>query len=119
MTMSRHYDGLFESKTLPEGLSHPLCLVATSAAVKSILDAPSPMPRYEYTLGGYGAPFLVGIDLLVDLDDEDEDDDMKYEGRFNISVQCLLDGLWPMLAEQLCDVEELGRGVQENQVWGM
>lgn len=117
--MNRHYGGLFASKTLPAGFSHPLCLVATSTAVKSILDAPSPMPRYECSLGGHGAPFLVGIDLLVDLDDEDEDDDAKYEGHFNVSVQCLLDGLWPILVEQMCDVEELGRGIKKGEVWGM
>jgi hypothetical protein len=77
------------------------------------------MPRYQYSLGGSGAPFLVGIDLFVDLDDEDEDDDRKYKGHFNVSVQCLLDGLWPILVEQMCDVEELGRGIVGDEVWGM
>lgn len=114
----RHYLGLFESGTLPAGLSHPLCLVATSAAVNSVLEAPSPMPRYEYSLGGRGAPFLVAVDLFMNLGSEDEDD-LEYEGHFNVSVQCLLDSLWPILMEQICDVEELGRGIEDSEVWGM
>lgn len=118
MTCARHYESLLASKTLPDGQSHPLCLVATSAAVQSVLDAPSPLPRYEYSSGGRGAPYLVGIDC-ADVDEMDEEDEEKYEGHFNVSVQCLVDGLWPILIEQMCDVEELGRGLKKDEVWGM
>ncbi|KAF1849932.1 uncharacterized protein K460DRAFT_411731 [Cucurbitaria berberidis CBS 394.84] len=118
--VKKHYEVLLASGSLPVGLSHPLCLMVTSAAIKSILDAPSPLPRYEYSSGGRGAPFVVAVDL-ADLDDEDKNEieDERYKGHFNVSVQCLLDGLWPILIEQMCDVEELGRGVKMEEVWGM
>jgi len=92
--------------------------VATSAAVESVLDAPLPLPRFEYSSGGRGAPFLVGVDV-ADIDEEEEEEGEKYEGHFNVSVQCLVDGLWPILIEQMSDVEELGRGVKKGEVWGM
>ncbi|KAH8731851.1 hypothetical protein GQ44DRAFT_755229 [Phaeosphaeriaceae sp. PMI808] len=116
--VKKHYEVLLASKTLPAGLSHPLCLVVTPAVVKSVLNAPSPLPRFEYSSGGRGAPFVIGVDL-ADIDEEDEDEEDKYSGHFNVSVQCLIDGLWPILIEQMADVEELGRGVKDDDIWGM
>lgn len=110
---------------LPPGLKHNLCFYVTPASMRSILDSPAPSSsnrRYRVDI-----PFVVAVSEQAATvqesreegltADEDEVEGADWRGFFNVAVEALLEGLFPIVANDSLSPYEIGGHVIGEDIW--
>ncbi|CCX33556.1 Similar to hypothetical protein AKAW_09207 [Aspergillus kawachii IFO 4308]; acc. no. GAA91093 [Pyronema omphalodes CBS 100304] len=105
----RHIRDMKENDMIPEGLDWPMVLVVNSAALKSLVDTLPLRPLLEHA----DRPFVLGVDLHFDEEEQEEED--EYPGEFKVGIATLLNDLFPHLATGRLAPEELHPGPGEGQ----
>ncbi len=109
----------YETMNLPLGLNHNLCLCVTQASLDSILNSPDPLhsSRRERLEIPFALAISRGIDQPPREEEEVEEDDERFCGYFNVAVETLLEGLFPIVATDMMDPERIGGRVGKEDVW--
>ncbi|KAL4782684.1 hypothetical protein BJX76DRAFT_368978 [Aspergillus varians] len=123
------YRSMQESGTLPNGLSLPIFLVASSSATVSVLSTSGAGEKPGTTSSHWrsGAPFLLAVALEKEqgvVDDDEEIDKLVGRGRekdwfkpvFRVAVEVLVDELWPVVEDQITSLGRMTRFVQRAEV---
>ncbi|KAH6614445.1 hypothetical protein B0J18DRAFT_300952 [Chaetomium sp. MPI-SDFR-AT-0129] len=116
---------LYGKMDLPPGLKHTMCLYVTPSSMRSILDSPTPSTanrRYRVDI-----PWVVAVSVQAArvqesqeeglTADEDEVEGAEWRGFFNAAVETLLEGLFPIVANDSLSPYEIGGHASGEDIW--